>query len=343
MTGETVEEHFKKQLAFFTLLLFGGFLFYLISDFFSAFLGAVIFYEIFKKPMNYLVEKHKWPITGSVLLVIVFSLVMIVIPIILCINSLYHKVSTIINDPTSLLSVVSTLGEKIKETFGYDIYSDQTIASIKTYASSLIPSVLNKSLSIVGQLLIMYFILFYLLYNYKEIPNYLRKYLPLGKKDIKIFLDELSSMTISNVIGTPILAIIQSASAVLAFYIFGVPEPIFWGIMCGVFSFIPFVGSAIIWIPAGIYLLSSGVNWQGIGILAYGALVISNVDNLFRFMFQKKFANVHPLVTVFGVIIGIQLFGLPGFIFGPLLISYFLIGIGLYQNAYNEPKEQVIT
>ncbi|MFA9213518.1 MAG: AI-2E family transporter [Candidatus Methylacidiphilales bacterium] len=338
MAGRTAEEHFKKQLAFFTMLLFGGFLFYLLSGFFSAFLGAVIFYEIFKKPMQWLVEKHHWPKTITVLLVIVFSLFMIIIPIILCLNALYHKVSVVINDPTSLLSVVSIIGEKIKTTFGYDIYSDQTIALIKNYSSSMIPSVLNKSLSILGQLLIMYFILFYLLYNYKELPNYLSKYLPLDKQNIKIFLDELASMTISNVVGTPILAIIQSASAVLAFYIFGVPEPVFWGVMCGVFSFIPFVGSAIIWIPAGIYLLSSGVNWQGIGILAYGALVISNVDNLFRFVFQKKFANVHPLVTVFGVIIGIQLFGLPGFIFGPLLISYFLIGIGLYQKAYNVPQ-----
>jgi predicted PurR-regulated permease PerM len=83
-------------------------------------------------------------------------------------------------------------------------------------------------------------------------------------------------------------------------------------------------------------LLSTNQNWQGMGLLTYGVIVISNVDNVFRFVLQKKFANVHPLITVFGVIIGIQLFGLPGFIFGPLLISYFILGVKIYQSAYKD-------
>ncbi len=104
--------------------------------------------------------------------------------------------------------------------------------------------------------------------------------------------------------------------------------------MCGFLSFIPFVGSALVWFPAGIILASSGAYWQGIAILIYGIVVIINVDNVFRFILQKKIADIHPLVTVFGVIIGLKWFGIPGIIFGPLLISYFLIMIKIYRAEY---------
>ncbi|MBA3706212.1 MAG: AI-2E family transporter, partial [Bacteroidetes bacterium] len=80
--------------------------------------------------------------------------------------------------------------------------------------------------------------------------------------------------------------------------------------------------------------LSVGESWQGIGILIYGALVITNIDNVFRFMIQKKLADIHPLITVFGVIMGLNWFGLPGLIFGPILISYFLIMIKIYRIEY---------
>jgi len=83
-------------------------------------------------------------------------------------------------------------------------------------------------------------------------------------------------------------------------------------------------------------MLSLGKQWQGIATLVYGIVVIGNIDNVMRFVIQKKFADVHPLITVFGVIIGLQLFGLPGLIFGPLMISYFLLGVKIYRKNYVE-------
>lgn len=325
---------FKRQFAFFTLLLFGAVLCYLLRDFFTPFLGAVIFYVMFKPLMVWLVQKRKWNKIWVIVLIIVLSLTIIIIPILVLINSLYTKITVIINNPAELIHTIELLNEKIKWYAGIDLFSDQTIQVLKEKLGSIIPSLLNKMLGVFGHLLVMYFLLFYLLYYFAEIPVFLQKNLPLESRHINVFINELDSMTISNVIGAPALAVIQAVSAVLAFYIFNVPEPVFWGIMCGVFSFIPFVGSALIWLPAVFLLFSTNQNWQGIGLLAYGLVVISNVDNVFRFVLQKKFANVHPLITVFGVIIGIQLFGLPGFIFGPLLISYFILGVKIYQSAY---------
>ena len=152
--------------------------------------------------------------------------------------------------------------------------------------------------------------------------------------DIQLLGDELKAQTYSNAIGMPLLALVQGIFAWIGYLIFGIQDAFFWGMMTGFFSFIPFVGSALIWAPAAIYQFSYGAPWQGIGIIIFGILVIGTVDNVFRFVFQKQFADVHPAITVFGVIIGLQLFGIPGLIFGPLLLSWFLLLIKIYRDDH---------
>lgn len=94
------------------------------------------------------------------------------------------------------------------------------------------------------------------------------------------------------------------------------------------------VGTGLVWGPLVIYLCATG-NWvNGIGLLCYGALVISQVDNLIRFVLQKKMADTHPLITVFGVIIGLPLFGFMGVIFGPLLLSMFILCLDIFKKEY---------
>ena len=96
------------------------------------------------------------------------------------------------------------------------------------------------------------------------------------------------------------------------------------------------VGCALVWVPYSVYLLLTGDLFYGFGLILYGAIVVANVDNLFRFIMQKRLADVHPLVTVFGVIIGLKWFGFLGIIFGPLMISYFLILLKMYRKEYLE-------
>jgi len=106
-------------------------------------------------------------------------------------------------------------------------------------------------------------------------------------------------------------------------------------------SMLPVVGTAVVWAPLGIYLIVNGGTWMGVGLLIYGAVLIVNLDNVFRFIWQKKVADVHPLVTVFGVLIGIGLFGFVGIIFGPLLISMFLLLLEIYRDEFGIKKHRV--
>lgn len=324
----------KRWMAFIALNLFGVFLIYQLRDFIAPFLGAVIFYVLFSDMMDNLTAKRKWKDSRAALLIILLSFIIILIPILVLCYLLYAKISQVINDPTSMVNVLHMFGENIKSITGVEVFSPKNLEGIKASAGNLIPSFLNQLLWTLGNIGIMYFILFYLLMQREKVTLEVNNYLPFDTTNIKILATELKSMTLSNVIGVPAIATIQGTAAGLGYWIFGLSEPVFWGVTTAFVSLLPLMGSTLVWVPAGLFLLALGQTWQGVGLLLYGTLVIINIDNVTRFAIQKRFADVHPLITVFGVIIGLDLFGLPGIIFGPLMFSYFVIFIKMYRKVY---------
>jgi predicted PurR-regulated permease PerM len=332
----------KQFLALSIIIALMLFLFFTLIGFVPSFLGAIIFYIICTPAMNFLISKKKMKKAVAALLIIISSIFIILIPIFLCTYFLIRKISFWFTQSDSFYLQLQQANEYIQSNTGIDFFSSQNIIKMQETIANVIPNMLSQSASILGDIGIMYFILYYLLYNETDLEKSLTKYLPFHKKNATLFSRELIAQTYSNVIGAPLLAVIQALAAILGFWIFGLPDFFFWGIMCGFLSFIPFIGSAMVWLPAGILLIANQQHWQGIALLIYGALVITNIDNVFRFVLQKKFADVHPIITVFGVIVGISWFGLPGLIFGPLLISYLLIMIRIYKADYMNIGEQKI-
>ena len=115
---------------------------------------------------------------------------------------------------------------------------------------------------------------------------------------------------------------------------FGVPNAFLSAFLTGLCSIVPIVGTMVVWIPIGIYYIVLGMWGKAIGILLFGAIFISQSDNLFRFILQKKLADTHPLITIFGVVVGLQMFGFIGIIFGPLLVSLFLLFLDMFRKEY---------
>ncbi len=113
-----------------------------------------------------------------------------------------------------------------------------------------------------------------------------------------------------------------------------------WGFITGVFAFFPIVGTMIVWVPLVVFMFSAGHNGQGIGLAIYSAVVTGNIDYMARITLLKKIGDVHPVITVLGVIVGLSLFGFWGFIFGPLLISYFLLLYNIYSAEFGSQREQ---
>ncbi|MFY9309441.1 MAG: AI-2E family transporter [Bacteroidia bacterium] len=312
-----------------------------LSGFIPAFLGAVIFYVICSPLVHFLTTHWKLKKGLAVTITLILSLLIILIPVFSLTNVLVSKI-TLMLDSYDLYAEFQNFNAIVNEKYGLNIFSHETWASIESKVANFIPNIFEQTLSILADIAIMYFILFFMLYSGTLAESSITNLLPYTKENSQLFAKELVSQTYSNVIGAPLLALIQSCFAIIGFWICGLSEPIFWGLMCGFLSFIPLVGSALIWVPAGLIQLANGASWQGVVILIYGAVVIINVDNVFRFVLQKKIGDVHPLVTVFGVIVGLEWFGIPGLIFGPLLISYLLIMIKVYRAEYGS-KNYIIS
>jgi predicted PurR-regulated permease PerM len=166
-------------------------------------------------------------------------------------------------------------------------------------------------------------------------------YLPLKEENIKTIGTKSMGLVRSNAIGIPLVAILQGVIALIGYYIFGVENPFFWFVITTIGSVIPFVGTAIGILPVCLILLSQGETGSAIGMLIYGITVVGSTDNLFRLIVQRKLADIHPLITLIGVLVGVPLFGFIGLVFGPLLISSLLLLIKIYKDEYVSNPENI--
>ena len=222
----------------------------------------------------------------------------------------------------------------LMEKWDYNIFSEDIIQQTVSTIGNILPSILSATGNVVANVMMMIFVLFFMLKQSNKFESGIENFLPFSKKNISTLKKETNNMVVSNAVGIPLIMIGQGLTAALGYWLLGAGDPIIWGILTGVFGLIPIIGTAGIWLPLSINLLLGGNIWQGIILLIYGAGIIASIDNLFRIVFMKKYANVHPLITIFGIIIGMNLFGFWGIIFGPLILSSFLLLIKIYKDEF---------
>jgi predicted PurR-regulated permease PerM len=319
------------------IVIFAFFLFASLQQFFPAFLGALTFYILSKPLASWLVQKKGWSKSMTAILVIIISFFLILLPVAALISLLYNKISAVLANPDVISNWVKQADDLLQQKFHVELISNDTINSIKSRASDLLSIVLNKSLGFVSTIIMMYFFLYFMMINMNRMEAAIVLYLPFKKDKIKIFGDELVRQTFSNSVGIPSIAVAQGLTGFLGYLIIGLPEAGFWGVITGFTSFIPVVGTGLVWVPVVAYMFIIGHTWEGVFMALYGALIMGTVDNVVRFILAKKMADVHPIITVLGVILGLQYFGFLGLIFGPLLISYFFILLKIYYVEFQRP------
>ena len=324
-----------KQIVFLVLIIgLGIFLFTQLIAFLTAFLVAVIFYLLFRQMMQSLVEKHHWRKGLAASLIMFITFIIVLMPVFCISYMLFNKITDVLNDPSSLLLFFHKADDTLKNYTGYSLQSADMINKLKSIGTHMLPQFLDSVLNTLLTVAALYFILFYMLINYGTLEQTLEDYLPLDKVNTTRLASELKYMTYANAVGVPLIAIVQTGTLILGFWLFGLSDPVFWGVVAGVCSFLPVFGTTLVWVPAGIFMMASGHLWQGIFIILWGALIIGVLEQILRSRISNRIAKVHPIITIFGAILGLELFGLPGLIFGPLLMSYFLILIKIYRDEF---------
>lgn len=331
MNNPVFSQKERNVIILLIVLALGGILLYATRGIFGAFLGTFIMYTLFRTLNIFFIEKWRWPKPLSAVVIIILSIFIIVLPFVGIGSMLVRKAIELQQNPAWIKEVIDAINQFAGDKLGKPDLLQEQLESSAAYFGTLLTAVLGGAANIFLEVTVMYFILYFLFVNYRGFENGILYYLPFDEEQAVVFGSELKNITYSNIVGQTIIAIVQGGCLSIGFWIFGVNDALFWGVICAILSFIPLLGPPLIFVPAALILLSQGQTWQGIGLLIWGFGLVINIDNVLRFMINKKIGNIHPLITVIGVIIGLPLFGLIGLVYGPLLLAYFLIAVKIYK------------
>lgn len=315
------------------LISLGVFILYSLRTIAGSLLSTVVLYTILRPVFLYLTNTLKWKKSLSALAIIITSLVIIVLPIITLSLMVVDKVTEFQDDPIRIKVFTSKIDDFTGTAFNQPHLLDRALERVAEFAEELFPTIVGGAAGVLLGLIVMYFLLYFMFTEQDKFENGLLKYAPFREQNALKFAVELKNITYSNVLGQGFIAVVQGALVSIGFFMFGLRDPIFWGVISTFLSFLPVVGAPVVFIPAAIIELANGNETSGWGLLLWGFILIVNIDNVIRFVIAKKVADTHPIITVIGVIIGIPVFGILGLVFGPLLLSYFILTIRIYETS----------
>ncbi len=327
---------FRQLFVIFLIVLLGWLIFKEMATYLSGVLGAITLFVLMRKWQGFLVKKKKWNPNLAAGVLMTGSFIVILVPIAGLALMLTSKISKAVENSSKVIDIIKKELETFETRFGLDVASSIDTGSITDWVSNNLQGLAGGTFNVFIAVGIMYFMLYYMLTNRRTFRETLLEYIPLSEKNLNLIGQDSVDLVKSNAIGIPLVALLQGLVALVGFLILGVKDPFFWFAIVTVGSMIPFVGTALGIIPVCIILYAAGDIWRAVILALYGAIVVGATDNLFRLVIQKRLADVHPLVTIIGVIVGVPLFGFIGLIFGPIVVSIFLLIVKIYKQEYGK-------
>lgn len=318
------------------ILLMIGLILHNLSDFLPSLLGAVTLYIISRSFNFYLVERKKWKSWMAAIIIILVALFVIIIPSYLIIDLLVQKIGNAQQYAEQFNGFIDKVSHYIQNKTDVDILSKENRQKISEVAGKISTIILNTTLNTLTVISAMFFILYFMLTKARLFERILMGISPLKRSNGKKIGDKFRKLVIANAVGIPVVALGQAVVALIGYLIFEAPSPILLFSLTFIGSMIPIVGAAIVYVPVGLFMLANGDTFGGVGVISFGMLIVGLVDNVLRFTFLKKLENIHPLNTVFGIILGLKIFGFFGLIFGPILVSITILLIQIYSDEFSE-------
>ena len=330
----SVKEQYRKYSLITIILGLGLLLFLKMTPFMGGILGACTIYIMVRDQMLYLTQKKKIRKSVTAIILLIEAILCFLVPLSLAVWLLISKLQTVNVDTATFVDTITNLADWIRRKTEYDLLSKENISSIASILPGIGQFLMGGISSFAVNLFVLVFVLYFMLIGGTKMEQYIYELLPFSDSNKKHVMNEINMIVRANAIGIPLLAIIQGAIATLGYYLFDAPSALLFGFLICFATVIPIVGTTLVWFPLAAYMAISGDWPHAIGLLLYCGLIVTNIDNLIRFILQKKMADTHPLITIFGVVIGLSLFGFMGVIFGPLLISIFILCVNIFKEQY---------
>ncbi|KQR95123.1 permease [Chryseobacterium sp. Leaf180] len=332
-----------KQVALLAIIIIFTLLIgYNLAMFIPSLLGAIMFYVICRKYNFYLQEERGWKPWLSATVLILASLLVITLPLYFIGDLLIEKLGNAQAYMQKFNVFIDKIHDFVFAKTKIDILSKENMTKLKEAAGKFSTIALNGTFNTLTVIASMYFILYFMLEKPRLFERILASSAPLKKANVSLIGEKMRKLIMANAIGLPVVAVGQGIVALVGYFIFGAPSPILLFALTAVASMIPIVGAAIVYAPICIFMIAEGQTGAGIGLAAYCVIVVGVTDNLLRFTLLKKLEDIHPLNTVFGIIMGLNIFGFMGLIFGPILVSFTLLMIQVYRNEFSTDEVELI-
>lgn len=321
----------NHQRAALLILLLGAGLAIALGPYATGLIGIPVLYVIFAPVHAWLARRVRPGLAAG--LVVALGVFLIVVPgaslVGLIVGQAQEMASGVIQSPIlGRLSEVHIgrfeLGPQLAD------LGRKIIGWLGTSAFSLVGTATRLALN----LTIAFFGLYYLLLSAGSAWEGIRPYIPFSAANTEKLTKRFRDVTVSTIIGTGVTAFLQGALVAVGFWVTGLPSAFFWGVVTMIFAILPVVGSGLVWGPGVLALVLQQDYGRAIGLGLWGGVVVGNVDNMIRPMVFRRWAQIHPLITLVGAFAGVRYFGILGLLIGPLALSYFFELIRMYREEY---------
>ncbi len=340
------EQNFETRIFLWLLLLVSLTFVWVLKPFFGPIFWACALAIIFYPVKSGLFARFDHRPSLQALLTLLLCLVIVIIPVVFLIGSvtseaitLYQKVESGEIDPgrhlekaQTTLPVVQSFLDKV----GIDLTElkakagDLAVNSGKFIAQHTL-SIGQNAFKFVLDFCLMLYLLFFLLREGKSLVDLMVRALPMGDERERLLFAKFAEVTRATVKGNMVVAIVQGGLGGLIFWILGIPAALLWAVVMAFCSLIPAVGAAIIWAPVAIYLLATGHLVQGVVLIAFGGGIIGLVDNILRPILVGRDTKLPDYVVLLSTLGGLALFGINGFVIGPLVAALFFAFWGIFM------------
>lgn len=332
----------RVQTTFFiglTLVVF-AIVFFIFKPYLTPLFLAFVFYLVFK-PLHRLVDRtchgRKWL---SALLTLVLIIVLVLIPFLVFgsllfddARNLYIALATGNYGTGVLQSLQDTIGSYVAVIApGFTVDVSAYVSQVLGWVVDNIGSLFSGFVHFVIGLALMLLALFYFFKDGESFKQKLLLYSPLDDAYDRDIFNHVERAVNSVVRGSLFVALVQGLLIAVGFWFTGIPDPVIWGAVGIVAALIPSVGTSLVMAPGILFLFFTGNLMQAGILFVWGALVVGMADNILRPMLITRSVPIHPLLILLSVLGGIGLFGLVGFVAGPVIVSLLYVLVGLYPH-----------
>ncbi|TWG86230.1 putative PurR-regulated permease PerM [Cupriavidus gilardii J11] len=339
-----------QQKAFYLLLAIVTIAFFwILKPFFGAVFWGVILAIIFMPVNNRLNRAMPGHPNLSALITLLLCLIVVVLPMSVVAASLVNEGTIVVQQIRSgqinfgayfeqavaaLPSIVSNTLQRFELTDFASVQEKLAAAAGETsqFLATRALSIGQNTAQFVISFGVMLYLLFFLLRDGHKLTRRIRMALPLSDEHKQLLLLKFTGVIRATIKGNIAVAALQGLLGGLMFWALAIQGAVLWGVVMAVLSLLPAVGAGLIWGPVAIYFLLTGALWKGVAVIAFGALVIGAVDNVLRPILVGKDTKMPDWVILISTLGGMALFGINGFVIGPMIAALFIASWDLFSS-----------